>query len=73
MYFVFFGQTMTELAKADAIACDYIDNLSNTKEFWKATRFVTNSPIAKTAEFWINNADNLAEAIAAASKPLKPF
>lgn len=65
MYFVFFGQTTTELAKADAIACEYIEAIRDNREFWNAKSFVINSPIAKTAEFWIANAGSLAEAIAA--------
>ena len=71
MYFVFFGQTVSEICKADAIACNYIEKLSKTAEFWHATRFVVNSPIAKLAEFWLDNEDNLANAIAAQTFQIK--
>ena len=65
MYFVFFGKTTTELAKADAIACEYIEAIRDNREFWNAKSFVINTELSKTAEFWLSNADKLAEAIAA--------
>jgi hypothetical protein len=68
MFFVFYATTNKELCKADAIACNYIEaKLKNLKDpaTWQAKGFVVNSPIAKLAEFWIDNAENLEEAIAA--------
>ena len=65
MFFVFYAPTNKELCQADAIACDYIEAIRNNQEFWNAKCFVINTELAKTSKFWIDNAENLAEAIAA--------
>lgn len=67
MFFVFYAPTNEELCKADAIACNYLESIlkePSQLKVWQFSDFVINSPIAKLSEFWINNADNLEEAIA---------
>jgi hypothetical protein len=72
MYFVNSGATASEMAKADAIACNYFVPLTKMQEaYWEFFLFVGNSDRAKQADFWIANESNLAEAIANEKYPFK--
>ena len=72
MYFVNSGSTISQMAKADEIACKYFVPLTKKQEaYWEFFLFVGNSHRAKEADFWIANESNLAKAIASETYPHK--
>ncbi len=72
MYFVNSGATVSKMAKADAIACNYFVPLTKMQEaYWEFFLFVGNSDQAKKADFWIDNESVLAVAIANEKYPFK--
>ena len=72
MYFVDSGSTVSQIARADAIACNYFISLTKfQKAYWEFFLFVGNSDQAKKADFWIANESNLAVAIANEKYPHK--
>jgi|GEM_PF-3081385 len=74
MYFVNSGSTISQMAKADAIACNYFVPLTKLQEaYWEFFLFVGNSDRAKEADFWIANESSIAEAIASEKYPHKTY